>query len=258
MRQLTHRDAEPLVRSYAVTHPAAHVVLPQPDGWDQLLLAESGVMTVHTDDASWLVPPHRAVWAPSGVHHRIVTSGRVRVRCLYLAEGVVRDPGVCRAVELRGFTRALVLEAVAAAPLWDDVQRHVHLVAVLADELADLDTAPLRLPTPRDQRALEAAAVVLDDPGCNDDVATIAARVATSRRTLERLFAAETGMTVGRWRTQARLHAAITLLESGVPVTRAAAEVGYATPSAFSAAFRQVLGTSPTRYLAGRSGPSTR
>lgn len=258
MRHTTLRHDESLVRSYAVTHPAAHVVLPQPPGWDQLLLTERGVMAVRTEEESWLVPPHRALWAPSGVHHEIRTSGRVQVRCLYLTEGIVTDPGPCRAVELRPFTRSLVLHAVANAPLWADDDRDAHLVAVLADELADLDVAPLRLPTPRDPRAREVAAIVLDDPGSADDVTALARRVATSRRTLERLFVAETDMTVGRWRTQARLHAAIALLEAGTPVTRVAADVGYSTPSAFGAAFRQALGTSPSRFLADRTGTPTR
>src|SRR5690554_3186013 len=112
---------EPTVRSYAVTHPASQVVLPQPVGWDQLLLAESGVMTVHTDSGTWLAAPHRAVWAPSGVRHQIRTEGRTRVRSLYLAAGVVADPGRCRTVEVGPFARALVLHAVSEAPLWAHV-----------------------------------------------------------------------------------------------------------------------------------------
>src|SRR5690348_5345757 len=62
---------EPPVRGYAVTHPHGPVVLPTADGWDQLIYAASGVMTVHTGDGVWVVPPDRAVWVPSGVVHRI-------------------------------------------------------------------------------------------------------------------------------------------------------------------------------------------
>ncbi len=246
--------SEPLVRSYAVTHPESHVVLPQADGWDQLLVAETGVMTVRTAEGSWLVPPHRGVWAPSGVHHELETEGRVRVRSLYLASGLVAEPGPCRAVEIAPFTRALVLHAVEAAPLWGHVERDAHLVAVLVDQLADLSDAPLHLPMPSDARAVEVARLLLDDPACDDDVSALAARVSTSRRTLERRFLAETGMSVGRWRTQVRVQAAVRRLADGTSVTRVAGDVGYATPSAFAAAFRQVLGTSPGRYLRGSEG----
>lgn len=37
----------------------------------------------------------------------------------------------------------------------------------------------------------------------------------------------------------------------GLPVSRVAHAVGYATPSAFLAAFRRTVGTSPGRYLNG-------
>jgi AraC-like DNA-binding protein len=248
---LMRHTVEPTLRSYSVTHPSGQVVLPQPDGWDQLLFAASGLMTVHTVDARWLVPPNRAVWAPSGVHHRIVTEGRVQIRSLYLAAGVVHEPGPCRAVDVGPFVRELVLHLVERAPLWDDDPADSRLIGVFADQVAGLPDNPLHLPMPTDPRARDVAITLIDD--CADDrtVDELARAVSTSRRTLERLFVAETGMSVGRWRTQARVHAAVRLLAGGESVTRVAADVGYSTPSAFGAAFRQVIGTSPGRYLHG-------
>src|SRR6266545_2345350 len=54
------------VRGLAFTHPRGPVVLPHAEGWDQLIYAASGVMTVHTADGVWVVPPDRATgsrWA---------------------------------------------------------------------------------------------------------------------------------------------------------------------------------------------------
>ena len=42
---------------------------------------------------------------------------------------------------------------------------------------------------------------------------------------------------------------AMRLLGGGAKVTHAALEAGYSTPSAFIAAFRKTLGTTPTRYF---------
>ncbi|WP_342743176.1 AraC family transcriptional regulator [Saccharopolyspora shandongensis] len=75
--------------------------------------------------------------------------------------------------------------------------------------------------------------------------------VGVSRRTLTRLFVHDTGMSFDRWRTHARLRAALALLAEGQPVSRVAHAVGYATPSAFLAAFKRTVGTSPSRYLDG-------
>jgi AraC-like DNA-binding protein len=71
---------------------------------------------------------------------------------------------------------------------------------------------------------------------------------------VERLFLDETGITLGKWRQQLRLMNAMRLLGEGAKVTYAALEAGYSTPSAFIAAFRRSLGTSPTLYLTSFEG----
>jgi AraC-like DNA-binding protein len=237
------------VRAYAVTHPPGTVVLPQPPGWDQLLYGARGVMTVATTVGTWVVPPHRAVWVPSGLEHRIEMGGRVSLRALYLSAGLPGVPTTCGAVNVPPLLRELILHIGARAPLYGDVPAHGHLIGVLVEQLATLPAAPLQLPHPRDGRARALAALVLADPADPRSVDELARHCAGSRRTLERLFAAETGMSIGRWRTRARLIEAVRRLAAGEPATRIAAAVGYATPSAFSAAFRAELGSSPSTYL---------
>jgi AraC-like DNA-binding protein len=46
-----------------------------------------------------------------------------------------------------------------------------------------------------------------------------------------------------------RLRASLSLLADGVPLTGVARRVGYATPSAFVAAFHREVGISPGRYF---------
>ena len=69
------------------------------------------------------------------------------------------------------------------------------------------------------------------------------------RRTVERRFLAETGMSVATWRQRLRLVAALRLLAAGEPVSRVALTVGYSTPSAFGAMFVRHMGTTPARYF---------
>jgi AraC-like DNA-binding protein len=69
------------------------------------------------------------------------------------------------------------------------------------------------------------------------------------KRTIERLFQKETGLTFGKWRQQLRLMQAMRLLAEGAKVTHAALEAGYSTPSAFISMFRKMLGTTPTSYF---------
>jgi methylphosphotriester-DNA--protein-cysteine methyltransferase len=46
--------------------------------------------------------------------------------------------------------------------------------------------------------------------------------------------------------------AAISRLSDGQPVTRVALDLGYASASAFTSAFRRILGDTPSRYVDGR------
>ena len=84
-------------------------------------------------------------------------------------------------------------------------------------------------------------------PAC--EIAELARRVGLSTRTLERRFAQETGMTVGRWRRQVRLLDALRELASGQTVKVVAQDAGYSSPSAFVSAFRSVFGVTPARYF---------
>jgi AraC-like DNA-binding protein len=246
------RQDEPTVRSYAVTHPAGTVVMPQPHGWDQLVHASSGVMTVRTADARWVVPRHRAVWVPSGLTHTIELHGRVKLRSLYLRAGLAGIAGDgARPVNVSPLLRELILQAVADAPLWLDRPRDARLIGVLVDHLELLDDVALQLPTPVDPRAVAVAEAIVADPSAPTALAVLARGAGASVRTVERLFRAETTMTVQQWRTRARLLAGLEQLAAGASVTAAAVGCGYSSPSAFGAAFKAELGISPRAYLVG-------
>ena len=79
---------------------------------------------------------------------------------------------------------------------------------------------------------------------------SLARAVGIGKRTLERQFFIETGMTPGRWRQQRSLLEALERLARGQPIKSVAIRAGYATPSAFTAAFRKSFGTTPGKYFA--------
>ena len=78
--------------------------------------------------------------------------------------------------------------------------------------------------------------------------------LASSARTLSRLFAAETHVSIKSWCQRARVAAAIARWSSDphLPVKQAAADLGYASVPAFCHAFRQVTGRTPTAFVEGR------
>jgi len=217
---------------------------------DQLVFASRGVMTVTADEGAWVVPVHRAVWIPARTAHTIAMSGNVAMRTLYLqpglAESLARD---CCVVQVSALLKELILEACRCGSLGRRIAWQSHLVNVLLDQLRTIKVAPLEISLPEDARALRVARVLLADPSDPRPLEQIARNSGASRRTIERLFVEATGTTFGKWRQQLRLMQALRLLGGGAKVTHAALEAGYSTPSAFIAAFRKALGSTPTRYF---------
>ena len=67
-------------------------------------------------------------------------------------------------------------------------------------------------------------------------------------RTFERLFAEETGLSLAAWRRHSRLLTSLSLLAEGNSIAEVAHAVGYESAAAFSAAFKQCFGVSPSSY----------
>jgi len=74
-------------------------------------------------------------------------------------------------------------------------------------------------------------------------------RCGASRRTLERVFRAETAMSLGQWLRRQKLLQAMRRLAAGECVNTIAIELGYNSASAFIAMFRRELGQTPKRYF---------
>ena len=75
--------------------------------------------------------------------------------------------------------------------------RSKHLMQTLLDELEAAPVTPLLLPLPADARALSVARRILADPARPETLDALSHQHGASRRTLERLFRNETGMSFG-------------------------------------------------------------
>jgi len=256
-----HRDSiSPEVRArqtwpgaivgYAVAYEAGHDTGEHAHERAQFMLSLGGVLTLRTETGAWVVPPGFAIWVPGGLAHRATAATEVNARFLYVTTGTSGlDPSEIQVVQAGGLLRALVERVVELPEAYPDDGPETRLVAVLRDELARLEPAPLDLPLPRDRRALAVAEALIEDAGDERGIDDWGRVAGASGRTLARLFQAETGFTFGQWRQRRRLLAALERLAAGEPVTTIALDLGYAGTSAFTAMFRRQLGAPPTRYL---------
>ncbi len=215
----------------------------------QLVYAARGVMRVRTAACDWVVPPNRALWMPAGTQHEIRMVGSVQMRTLYIEPAqIAAIPGGCAVVAVPPLLRELILRLVEIdAGECDDGKELV--VALLAHELRHLERQPLHVALPDDQRLRSICEAIEADPGSELTCAAWAARYGLSEKTLARDFRRSLGMTFGQWRQHVRLLAALERLACEEPVADVALDLGYRSPSAFSAMFRRALGSTPSAYF---------
>ena len=244
------------IRTLAATYYGGHHIAPHAHPWGQLIYADQGVMRVHAGDLFWVVPSHRAIWAPPLIRHEIWAQGTFSMRTLYLAPRLAHLlPADCRAIEVGALLRELILSIVNMGMIGGEEPKGRRLIGFLIDQLLATHVLPLSLKMPKDKRARSVAERLEKNPADSADLTALAKAAGASGRTLQRLFRAETGLNLGEWRRRLRLLHAVSLLEEGSSVTEAGFEAGYQSTSAFVAAFHAVLGFTPLQLRKARAKP---
>jgi AraC-like DNA-binding protein/quercetin dioxygenase-like cupin family protein len=248
---------------HGTTAAVTVVTFPMPQGrvfqWHthpdhQLAWAASGVLTVRTEAAAWVLPPTRALWIPAGLRHETLSAGSATMRTLYVRPQLCPvswpDPVPVAAspllAELIGY-----LEDPGLTP-----DQRAHAEAVLVDLLQPVTMTTIEVRMPADGRARQVAGALAADPADGRTLAEWGRQVGASERTLARGFLTGTGLAFGRWRSLLRLQAALPELAAGVPVGNVARHVGYESASAFVAAFRRETGVTPAGYFRGPRHPT--
>src|ERR1700692_3715720 len=221
----------------------------------QLVYAARGTMQVTTPKGRWLVPPDRAVWVPARSEHAIDVLADIEMRTLYFDLAWLGREERSTNLDAEFVVRVSRLLHEAILALFDgrnDPDRTELLVRLALLELHHAEDSATFIPLPHEPRCRRAANIVLGDPTGSHEIEALAHEVGTSARTLSRLFSSETQLSFKSWCQRARIAAAIERLsmEANVSVKQLAADLGYASVPAFSHAFRQVTGKTPTQFSA--------
>ena len=241
-------------------------VVPHAHPWGQVALSPTGVVRVTAPHGSYIVPPSRAVWIPPGVEHAVTVIEDAELLTLYLhqprsrcgpARSAAESAGwrQCRVLEVSSLLLALALQLDAtpdtrhAAPSRETLARERRLAALLLDELRRAAPVRLGVDLPQEKRLRRLCEAVIEAPSRHATLAAWAADTGASARTLTRLFRSELGTSFLQWRQQVLLARAVPLAARKLPMASIAAELGYASPSAFAAMVRRSVGAPPSRFL---------
>ena len=219
----------------------------------QLVYAARGTMQVTTPKGRWLVPPDRAVWVPALSEHAIDVLADIQMRTLYFELPWLKREARRHSLDTEFVVRVSPLLHHAILALFDagnDRERTELLLRLTMLELDQAEDSATFIPLPHEPRCRRAADIVLADPTGTHEIETLAREVGTSARTLSRLFSSQTQLSFKSWCQRARIAAAIERLstDANVSVKQLAADLGYASVPAFSHAFRQVTGKTPTEF----------
>lgn len=218
--------------------------------YGQLLYSAEGVMRVVTPAGTWLVPSNRAVWIPPAAEHEVSSVTPAKLRNVYVFPDLAPDmPGDCRVFDASRLMRELVMAVIDLPRDYAVDGPDGRVARVLLDQVQAAPVADLHLPMPGDRRLRTVVDALIAQPGDGRTLEDWATRAGASARTLARLFEAETGLSFGEWRRRLRLHAALARLAAGEQVTTVALDVGYDSPSAFIAMFRDAMGETPGAFL---------
>ena len=243
-----------VLRTLATNYPSGFELHEHSHDWNQLLFAARGVMTLTVTEGRRLtahvVPPTRSVWIPAGVEHRVRMDGRVDMRTLYFppAASGLRSSST-GTLDVDALLRELILHAVELGLLRRDDGVHRALARLINERVCAADVALPSLPLPADARAARVADWVIERPHRGVGLDELGPRAGASRRTLERLFARETGLSFGRWRRRAIMLAVAARLGLGESTVEGlAVRFGYESTSALIAAFRHEIGHTPGAF----------
>jgi AraC-like DNA-binding protein len=223
----------------------------------QLVYAARGTMQVTTPKGRWLVPPDRAVWVPARLEHAIDVLADIDMRTLYFDLAWLKRERRSTSLRSEFVVRVSPLLHQAILALFDRSntdERTKLLIKLAMLELRHAEDSATFIPLPHEPRCRRAANIVLRAPAAAHEIDSLAQKVGTSARTLSRLFAAETQLSFKSWCQRARIAAAIETLSTraNVSVKQLAADLGYASVPAFSHAFRQITGKTPTEFVGAK------
>jgi AraC-like DNA-binding protein len=214
----------------------------------QLLCATRGVMRIVSLRAMWLVPPGKAVVLPARFDHEVHVPRSARLRTVNIDPSRLTNFPDCHVISLGRLILPLVDEVAALPEDYAIGSPHSRLVDVLLDQIQRAPVEWLHLPRPQDARARRIVDEMVSDVANKTTLESWGKQVGASRRTLSRIFEAETGMSFRDYRRQVQIQTSIGLLVDGFSVTRIAGMLGYENPSAFVHAFKSATGVTPGQY----------
>lgn len=216
----------------------------------QLIYLMTGSLIVSVKNRSYVVYPGNCIWIPAKIEHTTVARTCSELHSLYIDTTIyaslLSDPWSMEASPLFVALLERYIEQTHSETHQNDTNS--SLIGLLVEEIDKGKKVNAGLPLPQDKRLLLLCKNLFENPLCNKTIAELLTDTHISYRHAIRLFKAQTGMDLGKWRIFLKLNISVSLLMSGYSVSQVAYEVGYSNPSGFSTAFKNEFGMPPKEF----------
>ncbi|WP_166354436.1 AraC family transcriptional regulator [Phytoactinopolyspora limicola] len=189
----------------------------------QVVYVVLGTATLNAGDDHFTITEGTGVWLPATIeHHLSLESGGVVMGPLLPTSA--QPPGGQACLVDSPALRRLMTTLLSVAPRTEVDIRLFR--SELERTLRDVTATRFTVPMPHHPAAREIAQQAVPS---SDSLQRLAARHYISARHAQRLFMEETGLPFGRWRTRARLNAALAVLGNQQDMAAALAASGFTT-----------------------------
>lgn len=217
-----------------------------------LLWQVKGESRLDVDGVALALSAGMALWIPVDARHSFTVQRNSSVLPMFFPDDGRGGIGHPTIVTIDDHLETACLALVSS--YYSLVEPPADLTAVVRALIAVQIAIPDGVRMPTSLPALRIARSLLLSPGDRRTLADWSRVVHLSTRSLERAFSSETGLTWRQWRQVSRMaRATQLLLGSRMSVTAIAHRVGFDTHSAFTRAFREFHGISPTEFRDGAS-----
>ncbi|RPE29758.1 AraC-like DNA-binding protein [Acinetobacter sp. BIGb0102] len=245
------------VYAFSENYPHGHI-----EDWHshdriQLIHTLTGVIRVQTHEGIWIIPPGRGVWISAHKPHALLSSGDVKARGVFIEDTLQHDiQNECRVVAIPALLRELMSSAMDIQNEIQPESRNERLLQLILDEVRLLPALAFNLPDPQSPKLQQLCQRIKENLALEWSLEESAQQLHISSKTLARHFQKETGLHFSHWVRQAKLMQAMIDLAMNKPVLNVALDLGYESPSAFSAMFKRETSMTPSDYLKQFSSPT--
>lgn len=247
--QAPFRDALPTPLYLRTTLMPDEAIFPaHTHSWGEFVYCYNGVVQVMVENERYLVPPQYGIWVPPYREHVGLNRREVLQSSLYVVNKLCETlPDTPQALLVSPFMRSVLDHAREDSGDFRS-ERHLRLLHVLLDELAETPSAGTFLPASDDAVLGKILHYLEQHPEDSRSVAELARDAGITERTLARKCERELSIPLTEWRNRMRVVKAIAMIEEGKTVDTVAQEFGYSSTSAFIAMFKKLAGATPASY----------